>query len=133
MNSDVEDKATLQLSKHCQDPDWYIYSSDITSLRLNGLTEYERRLKAPEEWPDSRPKQAELKRFLHYNSVALMDWLSTHNKRQSLAKLICYGFLPDSALSDLLMYANEHNMPDIAAYTIQQMQKEKTDDTEFHI
>lgn len=133
VNSDVEDKATLQLSKHCQDPDWYIYSSDITSLRLNGLTEYERRLKAPEEWPDSRPKQAELKRFLHYNSVALMDWLSTHNKRQSLAKLICYGFLPDSALSDLLMYANEHNMPDIAAYTIQQMQKEKTDDTEFHI
>ena len=90
VNSDVEDKATLQLSKHCQDPDWYIYSSDITSLRLNGLTEYERRLKAPEEWPDSRPKQAELKRFLHYNSVALMDWLSTHNKRQSLAKLICY-------------------------------------------
>lgn len=133
VNSYVEDKATLQLSKHCQDPDWYIYSSDITSLRLNGLTEYERRLKAPEEWPDSRPKQAELKRFLHYNSVALMDWLSTHNKRQSLAKLICYGFLPDSALSDLLMYANEHNMPDIAAYTIQQMQKEKTDDTEFHI
>ena len=133
VNSDVEDKATLQLSKHCQDPDWYIYSSDITSLRLNGLTEYERRLKAPEEWSDSRPKQAELKRFLHYNSVALMDWLSTHNKRQSLAKLICYGFLPDSALSDLLMYANEHNMPDIAAYTIQQMQKEKTDDTEFHI
>lgn len=110
VNSDVEDKATLQLSKHCQDPDWYIYSSDITSLRLNGLTEYERRLKAPEEWPDSRPKQAELKRFLHYNSVALMDWLSTHNKRQSLAKLICYGFLPDSALSDLLMYANEHNI-----------------------
>ena len=133
VNSDVEEKASLQLSKHCQDPDWYIYSSDITSLRLNGLTEYERRLKAPEEWPDSRPKQAELKRFLHYNSVALMDWLSTHNKRQSLAKLICYGFLPDSALSDLLMYANEHNMPDIAAYTIQQMQKEKTDDTEFHI
>ena len=133
VNSDVEDKATLQLSKHCQDPDWYIYSSDITSLRLNGLTEYERRLKAPEEWPDSRPKQAELKRFLHYNSVALMDWLSTHNKRQSLAKLICYVLLPDSALSDLLMYANEHNMPDIAAYTIQQMQKEKTDDTEFHI
>lgn len=133
VNPDVEDKATLQLSKHCQDPDWYIYSSDITSLRLNGLTEYERRLKAPEEWPDSRPKQAELKRFLHYNSVAIMDWLSTHNKRQSLAKLICYGFLPDSALSDLLMYANEHNMPDIAAYTIQQMQKEKTGDTEFHI
>lgn len=133
VNPDVEDKATLQLSKHCQDPDWYIYSSDITSLRLNGLTEYERRLKAPEEWPDSRPKQAELKRFLHYNSVAIMDWLSTHNKRQSLAKLICYGFLPDSALSDLLMYANEHNMPDIAAYTIQQMQKEKTGNTEFHI
>lgn len=133
VNSDVEDKATLQLSKHCQDPDWYIYSSDITSLRLNGLTEYERRLKAPEEWPDSRPKQAELKRFLHYNSVALMDWLSTHNKRQSLAKLICYGFLPDSALSDLLMYANEHNMPDIAAYTIQQIQKGETPDTKFHI
>lgn len=26
VNPDVEDKATLQLSKHCQDPDWYKYS-----------------------------------------------------------------------------------------------------------
>lgn len=133
VNPDVEGKATLQLNKHCQDPDWYKYSSNITSLLSNGLIEYERRRKEPEKWPDNRPEQAELKGLLRNNSVTLMNWLLTHDKRQSLAKLINYGFLPDSALNELLTYANEHNMPDIAAYTIQQMQKEKTDDTEFHI
>lgn len=132
VNSD-EDKATIQLNEHCQDPNWYKYSSDMTSLLSNGLIEYERRLKEPEEWPDSRQEQIELKGLLHDDSTTLMDWLITHDKRQPLTKLISYGFLPDSALSDLLMYANEHNMPDIAAYTIQQMQKEKTGDTEFHI
>ena len=133
VNPDVEDKATLQLSKHCQDPDWYKYSSNMTSLLSNGLIEYERRRKEPEEWPDSRPEQTELKKLLYDNGDTLMDWFLTHDKRQSLAKLISYGFLPDSALNELLTYANEHDMPDIAAYTIQQMQKEKTGDTEFHI
>lgn len=33
----------------------------------------------------------------------------------------------------LLTYANEHNMPDIAAYTIQQIQKGETPNTKFHI
>ena len=97
VNPDVEDKATLQLSKHCQDPDWYKYSSNMTSLLLNGLIEYERRRKEPEEWPDNRPEQAELKGLLRNNSVTIMNWLLTHDKRQSLAKLINYGFLPDSA------------------------------------
>lgn len=133
VNPDVEDKATLQLSKHCQDPDWYKYSSNMTSLLLNGLIEYERRRKEPEEWPDNRPEQAELKGLLRNNSVTIMNWLLTHDKRQSLAKLINYGFLPDSALNELLTYANEHNMPDIAAYTIQQIQKGETPDTKFHI
>lgn len=133
VNPDIEDKATLQLSKHCQDPDWYKYSSNMTSLLSNGLIEYERRRKEPEEWPDSRPEQAELKGLLYNNGDTLMDWFLTHDKRQSLAKLISYGFLPDSALNELLTYANEHDMPDIAAYIIQQMQKEKTGDTEFHI
>ena len=133
VNPNVEDKATLQLSKHCQDPDWYKYSSSITSLLLNGLIEYERRRKEPEEWPDNRAEQAELKGLLRNNSVTLMDWLLTHDKRQSLARLINYGFLPDSALNGLLTYANEHNMPDIAAYTIQQIQKGETPDTNFHI
>lgn len=95
VNPDVEDKATLQLSKHCQDPDWYKYSSNMTSLLLNGLIEYERRRKEPEEWPDNRPEQAELKGLLRNNSVTLM--------------------------------------PDIAAYTIQQIQKGETPDTKFHI
>lgn len=67
------------------------------------------------------------------SNVTLMNWLLTHDKRQSLAKLINYGFLPDSALNELLTYANEHNMPDIAAYTIQQIQKGETPDTKFHI
>lgn len=133
VNPDVEDKATLQLSKHCQDPDWYKYSSNMTSLLSNGLIEYERRRKEPEKWPDNRPEQAELKGLLRNNSVTLMNWLLTHNKRQSLAKLINYGFLPDSALNELLTYANEYNMPDIAAYTIQQIQKGETPDTKFHI
>ena len=133
VNPDVEDKATLQLSKHCQDPDWYKYSSNMTSLLSNGLIEYERRRKEPEKWPDNRPEQAELKGLLRNNSVTLMNWLLTHDKRQSLAKLINYGFLPDSALNELLTYANEHNMPDIAAYTIQQIQKGETPDTKFHI
>lgn len=133
VNPDVEDKATLQLSKHCQDPDWYKYSSNMTSLLSNGLIEYERRRKEPEEWPDSRPEQAELKGLLYNNGDTLMDWFLTHDKRQSLAKLISYGFLPDSALNELLTYANEHNMPDIAAYTIQQIQKGETPDTKFHI
>lgn len=133
VNPDVEDKATLQLSKHCQDPDWYKYSSNMTSLLSNGLIEYERRRKEPEEWPDNRPEQAELKGLLRNNSVTIMNWLLTHDKRQSLAKLINYGFLPDSALNELLTYANEHNMPDIAAYTIQQIQKEEAPDTKFHI
>lgn len=133
VNPDVEDKATLQLSKHCQDPDWYKYSSNMTSLLSNGLIEYERRRKEPEKWPDNRPEQAELKGLLRNNSVTIMNWLLTHNKRQSLAKLINYGFLPDSALNELLIYANEHNMPDIAAYTIQQIQKGETPDTKFHI
>lgn len=133
VNPDVEDKATLQLSKHCQDPDWYKYSSNMTSLLSNGLIEYERRRKEPEEWPDSRLEQAELKGLLRNNSVTLMDWFLTHNKRKSLAKLIDYGFLPDSALNGLLTYANEHNMPDIAAYTIQQIQKGETPNTKFHI
>lgn len=133
VNPDVEDKATLQLSNHCQDPDWYKYSSNMTSLLSNGLIEYERRRKEPEEWPDNRLEQAELKGLLHNNSVTLMDWFLTHDKRQSLAKLINYGFLPDSALNGLLTYANEHNMPDIAAYTIQQIQKGETPNTKFHI
>ena len=133
VNPDVEDKATLQLSNHCQDPDWYKYSSNMTSLLSNGLIEYERRRKEPEEWPDNRLEQAELKGLLHNNSVTLMDWFLTHDKRQSLAKLINYGFLPDSALNGLLTYANEHNMPDIAAYTIQQIQKRETANTKFHI
>ena len=133
VNPDVEDKATLQLSKHCQDPDWYKYSSNMTSLLSNGLIEYERRRKEPEEWPDSRLEQAELKGLLRNNSVTLMDWFLTHNKRKSLAKLINYGFLPDSALNGLLTYANEHNMSDIAAYTIQQIQKRETPNTKFHI
>lgn len=133
VNPDVEDKATLQLSKHCQDPDWYKYSSNMTSLLLNGLIEYERRRKEPEKWPDNRPEQAELKGLLRNNSVTLMDWFLRHDKRQSLAKLINYGFLPDSALNELLTYANEHNMPDIAAYTIQQIQKGETPDIKFHI
>lgn len=133
VNPDVEDKATLQLSKHCQDPDWYKYSSNMPSLLSNGLIEYERRRKEPEKWPDNRPEQAELKGLLRNNSVTLMNWLLTHDKRQSLAKLINYGFLPDSALNELLTYANEHNMPDIAAYTIQQIQKGETPDTKFHI
>lgn len=133
VNPDVEDKATLQLSNHCQDPDWYKYSSNMTSLLSNGLIEYERRRKEPEEWPDSRLEQAELKGLLRNNSVTLMDWFLTHDKRQSLAKLINYGFLPDSALNGLLTYANEHNMPDIAAYTIQQIQKRETPNTKFHI
>lgn len=133
VNPDVEDKATLQLSKHCQDPDWYKYSSNMTSLLSNGLIEYERRRREPEKWPDNRPEQAELKELLRNNSVTLMDWLLRHDKRQSLAKLINYGFLPDSALNGLLTYANEHNMPDIAAYTIQQIQKEEAPDTKFHI
>lgn len=133
VNPDVEDKATLQLNKHCQDPDWYKYSSNITTLLSNGLIEYERRRKEPEKWPDNRPEQAELKGLLRNNSVTLMNWLLTHDKRQSLAKLINYGFLPDSALNELLTYANEHNMPDIAAYTIQQIQKGETPDTKFHI
>ena len=133
VNPDVEDKATLQLSNHCQDPDWYKYSSNMTSLLSNGLIEYERRRKEPEEWPDSRLEQAELKGLLRNNSVTLMDWFLTHDKRQSLAKLINYGFLPDSALNGLLTYANEHNMPDIAAYTIQQIQKRETLNTKFHI
>lgn len=133
VNPDVEDKATLQLSKHCQDPDWYKYSSNMTSLLSNGLIEYERRRKEPEEWPDSRLEQAELKGLLRNNSVTLMDWFLTHDKRKSLAKLINYGFLPDSALNGLLTYANEHNMPDIAAYTIQQIQKRETPNTKFHI
>lgn len=133
VNPDVEDKATLQLNKHCQDPDWYKYSSNMTSLLSNGLIEYERRRKEPEEWPDNRPEQAELKGLLRNNSVTIMNWLLTHDKRQSLAKLINYGFLPDSALNELLTYANEHNMPDIAAYTIQQIQKGETPDTKFHI
>jgi len=133
VNPDVEDKAILQLSKHCQDPDWYKYSSNMTSLLSNGLIEYERRRKEPEEWPDSRLEQAELKGLLRNNSVTLMDWFLTHDKRQSLAKLINYGFLPDSALNGLLTYANEHNMPDIAAYTIQQIQKGETPNTKFHI
>lgn len=133
VNPDVEDKATLQLSKHCQDPDWYKYSSNMTSLLSNGLIEYERRRKEPEKWPDNRPEQAELKGLLRNNSVTLMNWLLTHDKRQSLAKLINYGFLPDSALNELLTYANEHNMPDIAAYTIQQIQKGETPATKFHI
>lgn len=133
VNPDVEDKATLQLSNHCQDPDWYKYSSNMTSLLSNGLIEYERRRKEPEEWPDSRLEQAELKGLLRNNSVTLMDWFLTHDKRQSLAKLINYGFLPDSALNGLLTYANEHNMPDIAAYTIQQIQKGETPNTKFHI
>lgn len=133
VNPDVEDKATLQLNKHCQDPDWYKYSSNMTSLLSNGLIEYERRRKEPEKWPDNRPEQAELKGLLRNNSVTIMNWLLTHDKRQSLAKLINYGFLPDSALNELLIYANEHNMPDIAAYTIQQIQKGETPDTKFHI
>ena len=133
VNPDVEDKATLQLSKHCQDPDWYKYSSNMPSLLSNGLIEYGRRRKEPEKWPDNRPEQAELKGLLRNNSVTLMNWLLTHDKRQSLAKLINYGFLPDSALNELLTYANEHNMPDIAAYTIQQIQKGETPDTKFHI
>lgn len=133
VNPDVEDKATLQLSNRCQDPDWYKYSSNMTSLLSNGLIEYERRRKEPEEWPDSRLEQAELKGLLRNNSVTLMDWFLTHDKRQSLAKLINYGFLPDSALNGLLTYANEHNMPDIAAYTIQQIQKRETLNTKFHI
>lgn len=133
VNPDVEDKATLQLSNHCQDPDWYKYSSNMTSLLSNGLIEYERRRKEPEEWPDNRLEQAELKGLLRNNSVTLMDWFLTHDKRQSLAKLINYGFLPDSALNGLLTYANEHNMPDIAAYTIQQIQKRETPNTKFHI
>lgn len=133
VNPDVEDKATLQLSNHCQDPDWYKYSSNMTSLLSNGLIEYERRRKEPEEWPDNRLEQAELKGLLHNNSVTLMDWFLTHDKRQSLAKLINYGFLPDSALNGLLTYANEHNMPDIAAYIIQQIQKGETPNTKFHI
>lgn len=133
VNPDVEDKATLQLSNHCQDPDWYKYSSNMTSLLSNGLIEYERRRKEPEEWHDNRLEQAELKGLLHNNSVTLMDWFLTHDKRQSLAKLINYGFLPDSALNGLLTYANEHNMPDIAAYTIQQIQKGETPNTKFHI
>ena len=133
VNPDVEDKAILQLSKHCQDPDWYKYSSNMTSLLSNGLIEYERRRKEPEEWPDSKLEQAELKGLLRNNSVTLMDWFLTHDKRQSLAKLINYGFLPGSALNGLLTYANEHNMPDIAAYTIQQIQKGKTPNTKFHI
>lgn len=133
VNPDVEDKATLQLSNHCQDPDWYKYSSNMTSLLSNGLIEYERRRKEPEEWPDNRLEQAELKGLLHNNSVTLMDWFLTHDKRQSLTKLINYGFLPDSALNGLLTYANEHNMPDIAAYTIQQIQKGETPNTKFHI
>lgn len=133
VNPDVEDKAILQLSKHCQDPDWYKYSSNMTSLLSNGLIEYERRRKEPEEWPDSRLEQAELKGLLRNNSVTLMDWFLTHDKRQSLAKLINYGFLPGSALNGLLTYANEHNMPDIAAYTIQQIQKGETPNTKFHI
>lgn len=133
VNPDVEDKATLQLSNHCQDPDWYKYSSNMTSLLSNGLIEYERRRKEPEEWPDNRLEQAELKGLLHNNSVTLMDWFLTHDKRQSLAKLINYGFLPDSALNGLLTYANEHNMPDIAGYTIQQIQKGETPNTKFHI
>lgn len=133
VNPNVEDKATLQLSKHCQDSDWYKYSSSITSLLLNGLIEYERRRKEQEKWPDNRPEQAELKGLLRNNSVTLMDWLLTHDKRRSLAKLINYGFLPDSALNGLLTYANEHNMPDIAAYTIQQIQKGETPDIKFHI
>ena len=133
VNPDVEYKATLQLSNHCQDPDWYKYSSNMTSLLSNGLIEYERRRKEPEEWPDNRLEQAELKGLLHNNSVTLMDWFLTHDKRQSLAKLINYGFLPDSALNGLLTYANEHNMPDIAAYTIQQIQKGETPNTKFHI
>lgn len=133
VNPDVEDKATLQLSNHCQDPDWYKYSSNMTSLLSNGLIEYERRRKEPEEWPDSRLEQAELKGLLRNNSVTLMDWFLTHDKRQFLAKLINYGFLPDSALNGLLTYANEHNMPDIAAYTIQQIQKRETLNTKFHI
>ena len=133
VNPDVEDKATLQLSNNCQDPDWYKYSSNMTSLLSNGLIEYERRRKEPEEWPDNRLEQAELKGLLHNNSVTLMDWFLTHDKRQSLAKLINYGFLPDSALNGLLTYANEHNMPDIAAYTIQQIQKGETPNTKFHI
>lgn len=133
VNPNVKDKATLQLSKHCQDPDWYKYSSNMPSLLSNGLIEYERRRKEPEKWPDNRPEQAELKGLLRNNSVTLMNWLLTHDKRQSLAKLIDYGFLPDSALNELLTYANEHNMPDIAAYTIQQIQKGETPDTKFHI
>ena len=133
VNPDVEDKATLQLSNHCQDPDWYKYSSNMTSLLSNGLIEYERRRKEPEEWPDNRLEQAELKGLLHNNSVTLMDWFLTHDKRQSLTKLINYGFLPDSALNGLLTYANEHNMPDIAGYTIQQIQKGETPNTKFHI
>lgn len=133
VNPDVEDKATLQLSNHCQDPNWYKYSSNMTSLLSNGLIEYERRRKEPEEWPDNRLEQAELKGLLHNNSVTLMDWFLTHDKRQSLAKLINYGFLPDSALNGLLTYANEHNMPDIAGYTIQQIQKGETPNTKFHI
>lgn len=133
VNPDVEDKATLQLSNHCQDPDWYKYSSNMTSLLSNGLIEYERRRKEPEEWPDSRLEQAELKGLLRNNSVTLMDWFLTHDKRKFLAKLINYGFLPDSALNGLLTYANEHNMPDIAAYTIQQIQKRETPNTKFHI
>lgn len=133
VNPNVKDKATLQLSKHCQDPDWYKYSSNMPSLLSNGLIEYERRRKEPEKWPDNRPEQAELKGLLRNNSVTLMNWLLTHDKRQSLAKLINYGFLPDSALNELLTYANEHNMPDIAAYTIQQIQKGETPDTKFHI
>lgn len=133
VNPDVENKATLQLSKRCQDPDWYKYSSNMTSLLSNGLIEYERRRKEPEEWPDSRLEQAELKGLLRNNSVTLMDWFLTHDKRQSLAKLINYGFLPDSALNGLLTYANEHNMPDIAGYTIQQIQKGETPNTKFHI
>lgn len=133
VNPDVEGKATLQLNKHCQDPDWYKYSSNMPSLLSNGLIEYERRRKEPEKWPDNRPEQAELKGLLRNNSVTLMNWLLTYDKRQSLAKLINYGFLPDSALNELLTYANEHNMPDIAAYTIQQIQKGETPDIKFHI
>ena len=133
VNPDIEKKATMQLNEHRQDPDWYKYSSDMTSLLLNGLIEYERRLKEPKKWPDSRPEQVKLKKFLYDNSVTLMDWLLTHDKRKPLAKLINYGFLPDSALRGLLTYANEQNMTDIVAYTVQQIQKENATDAEFHI
>ena len=59
-----------------------------------------------------------------------------HNRVERLQKPDGLSEARDSShgfFTGLLTYANEHNMPDIAGYNIQQIQKGETPNTKFHI